>query len=77
MESMVSVPNTEKPADGLLNSANPTEQSGNQTNNYGIELEEVDFAAFDRRKTPRLDTQKAFTEFVESLKSDDILPTIA
>lgn len=38
------------------------------TTDYGIELEEVDFKEFDRRKTPRLNNYPSFVQYVDSFE---------
>jgi hypothetical protein len=37
-----------------------------QKEDYGIELKEVDFKEFDRRKAPRMDNYESFVQSLDS-----------
>lgn len=41
--------------------------------NYGVELEEVDFKEFDRRKALRLNTYASFIKYIDSVSNEPML----
>lgn len=41
--------------------------------NYGVELEEVDFKEFDRRKALRLNTYASFVKYIDSVSIEPML----
>lgn len=41
--------------------------------NYGVELKEVDFKEFDRRKAPRLNTYASFVKYIDSVAIEPLL----
>jgi len=41
--------------------------------NYGIEIKEVDFKEFDRRKTPRHNSYESFVKYVDTVQVESIL----
>lgn len=43
------------------------------TKNYGIELQEVDFKEFDRRKTPRIGTYASFVKYIDTVEVQPVL----
>jgi len=40
---------------------------------YGIELKEVDFKEFDRRKTPRINNYASFVSYMDNQQVDHVL----
>lgn len=57
----------------MANIATGKQTAINDKENYGVELQEVDFKEFDRRKAPRLDTYASFVKYIDAISIEPML----